>query len=77
MSENHLDFRSENGKRKILVVEDEAINRDLLELILQDDYDIIFAQTGEEALEHIQSNSFLNFSKRFIYSSHSHTQSMR
>ena len=56
MSENHLDFRSENGKRKILVVEDEAINRDLLELILQDDYDIIFAQTGEEALEHIRKD---------------------
>ncbi|MBQ7520399.1 MAG: response regulator, partial [Clostridia bacterium] len=35
----------------VLVVDDQEINRDVLGLILEDDYDVIFAENGREALE--------------------------
>lgn len=38
-------------KRKVLVVEDEAINRELLGNMLVDRYDVIYAENGQEALE--------------------------
>lgn len=53
MPDNHLRFHSANGKRRILVVEDEAINQEMLRLILQDTYEIIPALTGTEALKAI------------------------
>ncbi|MBQ3281116.1 MAG: EAL domain-containing protein [Eubacterium sp.] len=37
-------------KKTLLVVEDEEINRDILNEILKDEYDLIFAEDGEEAL---------------------------
>ena len=50
MVRNRRGFYSENGKRQILVVDDEAINRELLTMMLQDDYDVITAADGNEAL---------------------------
>ena len=38
----------------ILIVDDQEINRDLLAMILGDDYDIIYACDGREALEKIE-----------------------
>lgn len=40
--------------RKILVVEDAELNRDLLVQLLEDDYDIITATTGEEGIQAAQ-----------------------
>ena len=45
-----------NGKRQILVAEDEFINRELLKNILCSDYDIIEAEDGAMALELIKQN---------------------
>ena len=38
----------------VLVVDDQEINRDVLGMILEDDYDIIYAENGREALEKIE-----------------------
>jgi len=37
MFEKNLKFHSSHGKRTILIVEDEAINRELLGMLLEDD----------------------------------------
>lgn len=50
MSESHLKIHSTAGKRKLLVVEDEQINLELLRMILGERYDLICAETGAEAL---------------------------
>ena len=42
-------------KRKVLVAEDEYINRVLLENILSDEYEVILAADGEEALAILRS----------------------
>ena len=41
------------NRRKVLIVDDELINRELLGNALTDDYDIIYATDGEEALQKI------------------------
>ena len=38
----------------VLVVDDQEINRDVLGMILEDDYEIIYASNGREALEQIE-----------------------
>lgn len=43
-------------RRLALVVEDQEINQGILESILEDDYDVIFADNGVEGLEAIQAN---------------------
>ena len=50
MPQNHAKFHSTNGKRLLLVADDEVINRELLGLYLQNEYDILFAEDGEQAL---------------------------
>ena len=37
-----------NRRPLVLVVEDQELNRDLLGMILEDDYDVIFAENGRE-----------------------------
>ena len=49
-------FASTDGKRQILVVDDEQINREILGFMLQDEYDVLYAADGEEALEMIRSH---------------------
>ena len=51
MPESHLKFHSTNGKRRILVVEDEFINREILSYMLQETYEVIPAETGGQALK--------------------------
>ena len=43
-----------NVLKRILIVEDEQFHRDLLIQLLQDDYEIITAETGGEAIEFAQ-----------------------
>ncbi|MBP5209791.1 MAG: EAL domain-containing protein [Clostridia bacterium] len=40
-----------SGKRSVLVVDDEAVNREMLSMMLSDVYDVLCAADGEEALE--------------------------
>ena len=46
MHDNYLSFQSRNGKRRILIVEDEPLNRDILGSILEDEYELLFAGMG-------------------------------
>lgn len=50
MLKSHERFHSANGKRQILVVDDEIINRERLGQMLQSEYEIVFAENGKEAL---------------------------
>ncbi len=54
MPEKHLKFHAANGKRRVLLVEDEAINREILGFLIEDEYDVLYAETGKEALEIIE-----------------------
>lgn len=53
---NHVKFHSANGKRLILIADDELINRELLGQILKADYELLFAKDGQEALDLIREN---------------------
>ena len=59
MRDNQAAFHSADGRRLILVVEDEAVNRAILGMILEKDYDIIFAENGEEALRIVEEKKEL------------------
>lgn len=56
MLKSHEIFYSANGKRSILVVDDEPINRELLGIILSDEYEVMFAENGLEGLKIIRQN---------------------
>lgn len=47
---------SQQFKQRILVVEDEKINRTILAALLKDDYQVILAKSGEQALERLASD---------------------
>ena len=51
------DLYDEARKRLVLIVEDEYVNRELLNAYLENDYELLFAETGAEALEIIRSRS--------------------
>ena len=57
MSNHPLNFAPINSNRRILVVEDELINQELLKLMLSDTYEVTVAGTGAEALEEIETRS--------------------
>ena len=57
MPDTNLKFHSANGKRRILIVEDEIINQEMLRLILEDHYDILFASSGEEGFSILDSEA--------------------
>ena len=40
-------------KRKVLVVEDQKLNRAVLKEILESEYDVLYAVNGKEALDSI------------------------
>jgi diguanylate cyclase (GGDEF)-like protein len=48
------NFRAANGRRSILIVDDESINRDILGMTLEEDYDVLYACDGQEALDMIR-----------------------
>ena len=56
MLKSHEKFHSANGKRLILVADDEEINREILQYMLQDDYEVLLACDGAETLELIRQN---------------------
>jgi len=56
MLKSHEKFHSANGKRLVLIAEDDEVNRDLLGEILKEDYEVLFAKDGLEAHKLIQEN---------------------
>ena len=46
----------DNKQRTILIADDAEINRDLLRMLFENDYNIIEASNGEEAIEALASN---------------------
>ena len=54
MPQSHLKFHSTNGKRLVLVVDDELINREILSHILSTEYEVLSADNGSEALSIMQ-----------------------
>jgi len=59
MLKSHERFYTKNGKRLILVVDDEAVNRELLAEMLRGQYEILCAADGREALDLIRAHSEL------------------
>ena len=51
MVTDNAKFHSVNGKRLILIVDDEQVNRELLGFIAERDYDVLYASNGKEALK--------------------------
>ena len=43
-----------SGRRLVLIVEDEAVNREILGMILSSQYDVLYAEDGRQALEIIR-----------------------
>lgn len=56
MLKSHEKFFSLNGKRLILIADDEPINRSILGHMLEEQYEIIFAEDGREALVMMKEN---------------------
>ena len=56
MLKSHVKFHSTAGKRLILIVDDEMINREMLKNIIGKDFDVVMAENGEEALEKIKEH---------------------
>ena len=52
---NNSRFRG--VRRPVLVVDDEFINREMLGNMLADDYDVIYAENGKEALDIVRENA--------------------
>ncbi len=46
-----------DGKKHVLIVDDEFVNREMLRAILQQEYETLCAETAEEALKMIHANS--------------------
>ena len=57
MMNSNSPFEDADKKRLILIVEDEIVNRELLKAYLEDEYDILSAETGAEALEAVRLNT--------------------
>ncbi len=51
-----IQSKSIKSPQLVLVVDDQEINRDVLGMILEDYYDIIYASDGKEALQKIEEN---------------------
>ncbi len=56
MLHSHERFFTENGKRRVLIVDDEPVNREMLSFILENEYDIITAEDGADAISKIKDN---------------------
>ena len=55
MQEHQVTFHPSLDRRRILIVEDEFINQELLKAFLEESYDLVLAGTGTEALSIIHS----------------------
>ena len=47
---------NDKSRRLVLIVDDQEINRDLLGMILEEQYELLFAENGAEAMELIREN---------------------
>lgn len=56
MLKSHEKFHSSGGKRLLLVADDEVINRELLGSILEDEYEIIYAEDGQQTADQIREH---------------------
>ena len=56
MLKSHEKFHSANGKRLILVADDELINRELLGAVLENDYEVVYAADGQETLDRVRQH---------------------
>ena len=57
MFKSHEIFHFANGRRQILIADDEELNRELLGLVLGDEYELLFACDGPETLDKIRTHS--------------------
>ena len=57
MLKGNVKFHSENGKRLILIAEDEWINREILAQMLAEDYELIFAEDGAETMAQMREHA--------------------
>ena len=55
MSEMQPTFRPAAEQKRILLIEDEMINQEILKMYLADTYDVAVAGTGKDALEIIRA----------------------
>ena len=51
MPEKQTPFRPSVEKRRILLIDDEVINQEILQMMLADTYEVLPALTGKEALQ--------------------------
>jgi diguanylate cyclase (GGDEF)-like protein len=54
MLNSHKKFHSANGKRLVLIADDEFVNREMLGLVLSDEYEVEYAEDGPAAWEIIR-----------------------
>ena len=59
MKDAKVGYNRIYGRRLVLIVDDEEINREILQTLLEEDYDVIKASNGLEALSLIHENSEL------------------
>ena len=57
MANNKTKFRITEEKRRVLIVEDEIINQEMLKETLSGTYDVLVASTGKEALDIIREQN--------------------
>ncbi|MBR4427553.1 MAG: response regulator, partial [Spirochaetales bacterium] len=51
-----MDINGESFRRTVLVVEDELVNSQLLGFILSEEYNVLYAEDGKQALEILRAN---------------------
>ena len=54
MLKSHEKFHSTNGKRLVLIADDEAINRRILGAVIEKEYEVLYAENGVETMELIR-----------------------
>ena len=54
MLKSHEKFHSADGRRQILIADDELINREMLRQMLEGEYEVLFACDGVETMEMIR-----------------------
>ena len=57
MFKSHEQFHSANGRRQILIADDEALNREILSYALEEDYELLYACNGTETLDILRRNA--------------------
>ena len=56
MLKSHEKFYSENGKRLLLIADDEFVNREILRAVLDNDYELLMAENGVEAMDAVHKS---------------------